>query len=106
MVDAVVEGRVVVAEAEVVVSEAGPDLVVPALEAGANVSRAELLEGPEDLLFLSPDPPERLDTEDPAELEHNLADLQLSSSLCNCLKLHCPVNIKIFPRARGFFFCL
>lgn len=79
MVDAVVEGRVVVAEAEVVVSEAGPELVVPALEAGANVSRAELLEGPEDLLFLSPDPPERLDTEDPAELEHNLADLQLSA---------------------------
>ena len=81
MVDAVVEGWVVVAEAEVVVSEAGPELVVLILEAGADVSRAELLEGPEDLLFLSPHPPERLDTEDPAELEHNLADLQLSAEI-------------------------
>ena len=40
MVDAVVEGWVVVAEAEVVVSEAGPELVVLILEARTNVSRA------------------------------------------------------------------
>ena len=81
MVDAVVEGRVVVPEAQVVVSEAATELVVLVLEAGAEVPRAELLEGSEDLLLLSPYPPERLDTEDPAELQHNLADLQLSAEI-------------------------
>ena len=71
VVDAVVEGRIVVSEAEVVVSEAGPQLLVVVLEAGAEVPPAELLEGAEDLLLLPPGSPERLDTEDPTQLEHD-----------------------------------
>ena len=87
VVDAVVEGRVVISEAEVVVPHtARPHLVVVLLEAAwADVPRAELLQGPEDGLLLPPEPPERLDTQQATELQQHgqsgdfsdLSDLQL-----------------------------
>ena len=87
VVDAVVEGGVVITEAEVAEPHtAGPRLVVVLLEADwAEVPRAELLQGPEDGLLLPPEPPERLDTQQATELQQHgqsgdfsdLSDLQL-----------------------------
>ena len=74
VVDALVEGGVVVAEAEVgaVPQTARPPLVVVLLEAARpQVARAELLQGPEYGLLLPPEPPERLDTQQAADLEQD-----------------------------------
>ena len=81
MVDTVIEGRVMVAQTEVVISEAGSELVVVLQAGGPQVTRAELLQGPEDLLLLPPEPPEGLDTQEPAQLQYNLADLQLPTQI-------------------------
>ena len=64
-----VEGRVVIAEAEVAVPQTPgrPHLVVVLLQ----VARAELLQRPEYGLLLPPQPPERLDTEEARELEQD-----------------------------------
>ena len=66
VVDAVVEGGVVVAEPEAVVPHtAGPHLLL------LQVARAELLQRPEYRLLLPPEPPERLDTQQAAELQQH-----------------------------------